>query len=548
MFKLINLSGVDTIGRNAHALIVDKNIYILDYGFGFLDYYSFGIDFALPNSSWLIKNKKNIKGIFLSHAHLDHIMGVPFVIDKLGYPPIYGSAFTIELLRKKLKEFRKLAKARLITVPTHKVMHINNIDVEFIHVTHSIPQSRAIYLSSKYGSVFYSGDFKLDEKPIIEAQTDMESIERVAKKGITVAMLDSTNVFIDGSSTPESKIVFNLESIIKSAEGRVIITTFASLVNRIVGIIHVARSLGRKVVVTGRSIKDNLRIAKQIGYARISEDDLVSEQNAKQYPDNKLIIIATGSQGEENAALLRMAKTRHAHLGIKKGDTVILASSSIPGNVYDIQQMLDVIASRGAKIINATIKEVHVSGHAYQKDIVKMARMLNAKYYIPVHGYPSFLYKSKELLSENGISSNKIFVPRAGAVWELRDGRLVSCKSVEATPILVVDSVEMSIKDPLLQDRKLLSRGGILEILAVLDKKDKIQSVKVNLRGVVPQALTQKTQGDILTMAETLLKGKLADVKKMNSIKMSVYKKISGVLLRRYNLQPLINFQVIRAI
>ncbi len=512
--KVITLSGVNTIGRNAYVIEKNNRLLVVDYGLGFPDVGVFGVQGILPDVNWLIKNKKRIEGIVVTHAHMDHVGGIPYVLDLLGYPPIYGSRFAIEFIKEKLKEFKKHKEASFHSVVSGDNVKIGReFSVHFAHVTHSIPQCFAVAVDTSYGKVVYTGDFKFDSTPINDRPTDTDVLEKWRDAGILAALLDSTNVYEQGHSKSETSIVGVLEEIIAGASGRVIIGMFSSLVSRLVGILEIAKRLDKKVAFTGRSLESNVKIAMRIGYLTLPRNLVIPIKDVDKYPDNQVIILSTGSQGEQMASLTRMARNKHAYVKLKKTDTIILSSSVIPTNVVPVQDLMDKLSRTGATVVNSKLMDVHVSGHAYQEELKQMALLLDAKYYIPVHGYTSFLFQHRLLLMEAGIDARRILIPSEGGIFKFSSVGVEAEKKIKTKPVIIYQGDLLPAGDGLIRDREIMASGGHIVVFITRLVPSNFQVI---LKGVVPLVKLDSVKQEIRGLISHVLSSEhnLASAKK----------------------------------
>ncbi len=552
---VVTYSGVSTIGRNCYLIVKDGRILVIDFGIGFPDINTYNIQYMTPDINWLVRHKSHIDGIVITHAHLDHIGGVPYLLQFLnGKIPIYGSRFTMEFLKEKLKEKKKLIKAEPIlnVVDSGRKYKVGNFLVEFAHVTHSIPQSMAVAVNTAYGKIVYTGDYKLDPTPINESPTDIKTLTRWSKEGIIVSLLDSTNAFEKGHSRSETTIMRVLEEIIEEAPGRVIIGMFSSLVSRLIGIIEIAKKLNKKVAFTGRSLETNVRIAMRIGYLSPDQETIIPIEETHRYDDKQLIIIATGSQGEYEAALTRMARSKHAYIRLRSSDTIILSSSVIPTNVVHVQRLMDLLSFTGATFINSKLMDVHVSGHAYQEDMKDMAKLLNSEFYVPVHGYPSFLFQHKRVLQEAGVSGNRIFIPSEGSIIKLEPHKIVPMRKIKLAPQYVVASEILDHKEQLVTDRINLALHGILSVLVLV--KRPVYEVYVYQKGVLSTTKWKELKPVLLKhLSNYLISIKKQYQKDPNVLKnkTKVARLITSytgkILKREYNVSPTIQVIIRKA-
>lgn len=538
--RVIPLSGAETVGLNCYVIEYNDDIFVVDYGVTFPAGESYGVDYILPPLQWLQENKKRIKAIIVTHSHLDHIGGIPFVIDKLGYPPVYGSPFSMEFLKEKLTEVKKEKQTKLFVANENDVLTFGEVKISFIHVTHSIPQSYAVCFETPEGRVVYTGDYKLDPKPINQKPTDMKKIEDLGKKGVLVALVDSTNAFEPGKSLSETEILEELIEVIKNAQGRVIIAAFSSLVNRLGGVIEAAKRLNKKIFVTGRSLESNLKIAMRIGYIHPQSGVFVTHKQLNNIPDNQLIILTTGSQGEPMAALTRIATNRHKLLTIKKTDTVIMSSSIIPNNVLEVQNLMDAIARRGARIINNKIMNVHVSGHPNQEDCITMAKALNAKYTIPVHGFASFTSQLRYVYKQAGLPEASVFVPVEGGVFFFDKGTIIQEQKLDVEEVLVFGKKILSPMEPLLADRKVMASEGICHVSVARSEK-KPPEFAVSLRGLV----TAEEVEEMKTEIRNRLIAQVSKIKDEKTMKKQIYTTLGSFFHNKLRRYPIIAVELV---
>jgi len=538
--KVITLSGVEGIGRNSYVVQYKEDIYIIDYGMTFPEGTGFGVDYILPDYHWLEKNKAKIKGLIVTHAHLDHVGGIPFVLEKLGFPKIYASPFAVEFIKEKMKEIPNGDRAKYQAVSEEDIVSFgNNVSVSFFHVTHSIPQCYGVCLHTPEGRIVYTGDYKIDETPLNEKPTNLEKIKRLGQEGVLAAMLDSTNAFESGRSKSETEILEVLEQTIKDAEGRVIIATFSSLVTRIAGLLEVAKRLNKKILFTGRSLENNIKIAFRIGYVQPVANLIVDKRKIDKIPDNQLIIVTTGSQGEPMAALTRMAFNKHSFISIKKTDTIIISSSVIPTNVADVQRLADELSRKGARIINNKLMDVHVSGHAYQEDMKKMAQLLNAKYYIPVHGYTSFLAQHKLLLKSIGINESRVLLASEGSVFAFNNGNVIQEKKLKLTPAVVIGDRILDKEEPLVSERKILTTAGFCTIFLVTKNSELLGS------SVMVRAFSTKKENEkIVEYLKVAVPKWYKTFNDKAKLKKYLYAKLGTYFMKNYEESPLLAIEV----
>lgn len=471
--KVIPLGGVEEIGFNSTILEYDDQIFVIDMGLGFPDGDFYGIDFLIPNLDYLTKNKNKIKAIIITHGHLDHIGALGYALKSLGNIPVYGTEFSLEIIRNNLRErlphFNSLHK-----INKDSKLYFGNVSFEFFHVNHSIPQSVGVVFKTPQGNIVHTGDFKFDNSPLLEEPADYGKIARIGTEGVLALLSDSTNSFKKGHSSSEKQIKDNLLRMVESAKGRVIVSSFASLVGRIIQLIDIAERTNRKVAIAGRSMINNIEVAKKFGYLKGLGNTIFPLAQIETLKDDRVMVLATGSQGEEMAALSRIVKNKHPDLSIKKGDTVILSASVIPGNDIYIQNLLDDLSQLGAIVYKQSEGiDTHTSGHGYEEDQKLMLNLVKPKYFVPVHGYQSFLYKHAQTAVGMGFEEKNIIIPKRGEVLNFHNGLVNKSKAIRNTPILVSGSGIGDIGSIVMSERVQLGNNGVMIFSALCNLKDK---------------------------------------------------------------------------
>ncbi len=472
--KVIPIGGVEEIGRNMIAVEYGDDIIVLDAGIEFPTSDHPGVDYLIPNVSYLKKYQHLIRGIVISHGHLDHVGALPYVIEDLGNPPIYTTAFTASFIKKKHAEFRHLPTPNIIEVKKGDRMKFGKegMFLRFFGVEHAIPDSIGTIIETKFGDIVYPGDFKIardrDNNPI-----EVEEYEQMGKKGVLLLLLESTNIEKPGFSETDEEIAEGLEEVYSQAEGRIITATFSSQIERVVDIVKISEKLGRKVAILGFSLKTNLELAKELNIFTPKKGTIIDPKEIDNYPANKIMIVCTGGQGEENSALVRIVNKKDPKIKIHKGDTVVLSSSVVPGNERPVQMLKDNLARQGAKVYHYRTSKVHASGHAYRDEIAVLHRLIKPKFFIPVHGFYFNLTKHKELAMELGMPEDHIVVPyHNGSVIYVNDKEIFEDKdSAIPANFVTVDGLGVGdVKEVVLRDRNILAQDGIFVIFAVVDE------------------------------------------------------------------------------
>lgn len=467
--KIIPLGGLDKIGMNITAFEYGESIVVVDCGISFPDDDMLGIDKVIPDVSYLIENKEKVKGFVFTHGHEDHIGALPYIIPQIKVP-IYATELTMKLINKKLEE-AGIKKLRRKIVKHGQNINLGEFRIEFIKTNHSIAQASALAIHSPAGIIFHTGDFKVDYTPLFGDAIDLQRFGEIGKKGVLAVMCDSTNAARPGFTPSETKVAHTFDTLFNENKNhRMIVATFASNVDRVQQIIDTAYRFGRKVILQGRSMLNIIEIASEMGYMKIPDNTLVDIDNMNSYPDEKLVFIVTGSQGESMAALSRMADSSHKKVTIKPGDAIILSSTPIPGNEKAVSKIINELSMKGAEVI---FQDTHVSGHACQEEIKLIYSLLKPKYAIPVHGEHRHLMAQAGVVEELGIPKENIFVLKAGNVLELSEegGKVVS--QVKARGILVDGLGIGDVGNIVLRDRQQLSENGIIVVVIVMEKSSK---------------------------------------------------------------------------
>ena len=468
--KIIPLGGINEIGKNITAIEYKDDIIIIDCGLKFPDDDMFGIDIVIPDVSYLIKNSEKIKGIFLTHGHEDHIGALPYVLKQLNVP-VYGTKLTLGIVETKLKEHGLLASTELVRVKPKDIIKLDSVSVEFIKTNHSIADSVAIAIHTPLGVVLHTGDFKIDYTPIDGEMMDFGRLAELGRKGVLVMMADSTNVERPGYTMTERVVGETFLRLFNKAKGRILVATFASNVHRIQQIITAAEAYEKKVAVSGRSMENIVQVAVELGYLTIGKDVLIPVDQISKYPNEKVVIITTGSQGEPMSALARMAASEHRKINVVPGDTVIISATPIPGNEKLVSKVVNLLFKKGAEVIYDSQEKIHVSGHACQEELKLMHSLVKPRFFIPVHGEYRHLKKHGELAVELGLSEKNLLIPENGDVIEVARNYIKKSGAVLSGQVFVDGLGVGDVGNIVLRDRKHLSQDGILTIVVTMEKQ-----------------------------------------------------------------------------
>lgn len=470
--KVVPLGGLGEVGKNMLAIEYGRNVLIIDAGVMFPEHDMLGIDLVIPDYSYYLKDKKDwVRGIVVTHGHEDHIGALPYLLAEVN-APIYATRLTAGLIEVKLKQKGGIGRAKLnIIRPGERLTIGNSFDVEFFHVCHSIPDAVGLAIRTPVGLVVHTGDFKFDHTPTWGSPPDFGALAGFGAEGVLVLLSDSTNADNPGFTPSEKTVDEGLDKVFREAKGRVILTTFGSLISRVQQIVHAARRHNRVVAVDGRSLEESVERAQTLGYLDIPPGVLVDMAALKGRPDHQVTIIATGSQGEPSAALGRMANGKHRHITIKAGDTVVMSSRVIPGNEQLVGRAINNLFQRGARVIYGRSDNVHVSGHASQEELKLLLSLVRPKYFIPVHGELRHLHAHAELARGQGIPAENIFVIENGMVVELDKESARVTERIPGGWVFVDGSSVGDIGPVVLRDREILSQDGFVLAVTRLNKK-----------------------------------------------------------------------------
>jgi ribonuclease J len=469
--KIAVLGGNEEVGRNCTMFEYGNDIILIDLGLQFPDDDMPGVDYIVPNISSLKGKEKNVRGIIITHAHYDHIGGIPHLAPKLNNPPIFGTDLTCGIIAKRQEDHKDKPRLNLFSVKSDDVIQLGQFKIEFFGVAHSIPSSMGVIVTTPAGIIVHTGDFKLEEGPGAQSKQDTEKIKALGERNVLALMCDSTNASKPGRQIAEQVIQTNIDEIIKNAKGRVIIGTFASMIARVQQIIKACERQGRKVAIEGFSMRSNILIAQQLGYMDIQKGTLIDTKDISKYPREKTAVVCTGAQGEERAVLMRIANHEHPILSIEPGDSIVFSSSIIPGNERSVQRVKDTLYREGADVIHYKMMDVHAGGHAQQDDLKEIHDWIKPKYLIPIEGHYSFLCDHAKVAIENGFNPKNIFIADNGQIMEFdkQGNGMLTNKKLE-TGYVFVDGLGVGNTNQIvLRDRQQLAGDGVVVLVAVVD-------------------------------------------------------------------------------
>lgn len=494
---LCTLSGTnETGGRNSNFIEYKDEIIIIDAGFAFPDQDMYGIDYLIPNFSYLKKKKDKIKAILITHGHLDHTGALPYVLEELGFPPIYAGGFPLAWIKERLTEFGLEKKVKLIEITDKSILTFGQMRISYLTNAHSIPDSFSMYVNTPEGNIFFSGDYKIEDP-----KTDMQALSEVAGH-VDIALVDSTNVYKPGKAKPETLAHETLLKIISEHKGRVIVGAFASLVDRLLTLIDIAQKTNRKIYISGRSMLMILEIAKNEGLVKVAPEMFIKEKQLNSFEDSKIIMLITGSQAERYAAMNRISLGEHKYIKAKTGDLVILSASEVPGNESKIGKMTDGLIRQGVELVKGAEIDVHSGGHGLQEDMKILYDILKPKYIMPIHGSLTYRYHSRKLHSRWGHPKDDVLLTEDGQTWILNKGKVKRGVKIESKPILIDGLGVGDIGDIVLKDRAQLAEFGMFIVVLNLNYKDKRILTKPRFvsRGFVYMKTSQQLLKDIETM------------------------------------------------
>lgn len=542
--KIISLGGLAEIGKNITVFEYGDDMVIVDAGLAFPDDDMLGVDLVIPDFTYLVNNAHKIKGLLITHGHEDHIGAVPYLLSAIDIP-VYGTRLSLGIIEGKLDENPPPHSPRLYTVEAGDVINLGVFKAEFIHVNHSIADASAIYLKTPAGNVFHTGDFKLDVSPIDGKMMDISRIGEIGKKeGVDLLLCESTNAERPGYTPSERTVGGSLDRIfMQSEDKRLIIATFSSNIHRVQQIINASAKYGRRVAVLGRSMVNVLGAAVELGYIDIPDDVLIDVQDVKRYRPGEITLITTGSQGEPMSALYRIAFSEHDRIKLSSNDIVVLSSSAIPGNEKLVGKIVNALIRNGVKVVNDSVEEVHVSGHACKEEIKLMIALLKPKYYMPIHGEYRHLYANKEIAEYMGIPSQNIFISEIGRVLELDKRSCAFAGSVQSGKLLVDGSGIGDIGNVVLRDRKHLAEDGLVIAVASinLDEGLVFSGTDIVSRGFV----YVKESGDLVSKTKSVADSALnrmldRGVRDINQIKTTIRDDVAKFIYKETKRRPMI--------
>ncbi len=539
--KIIPLGGLGEIGKNITVIEYNKDIIIIDCGLAFPEDEMLGIDIVIPDITYILKNKDKVKGMVITHGHEDHIGGIPYVLKKLNIP-IYGTRLTLGLVENKLNE-HKIEDAKLNVIKAGDNLKLGCFNITFIRSNHSIPDTVALAIETPVGTVLHTGDFKIDYTPINGEPIDLNTLAEFGRKGILVALADSTNVERPGYTMSERSVGNKIFDIFKDCKNRILVATFASNIHRIQQVINAAVKYNRKVVTSGRSMVNVVRVGKELGYLDVPDNTLVHVNELKKYKDDEIVILTTGSQGEPMSALSRMASNDHRKIELKKGDVVIISASPIPGNEKTVARVINLLYEKGAEVVYDALEDIHVSGHAKQEELKLMLTLLKPKFFIPVHGEYRHLKHHAEIAIQLGTKEKNTIIAKNGDVIEFTPKSASISGTVQSGNILVDGLGVGDVGNIVLRDRKHLSENGLIISVVTIERKtgEIIAGPDIISRGFI----YVRENEDLIEASKEIVNGALtkcreANIKDWASMKSMIKEDLNSFVYGKIERNPMI--------
>lgn len=541
MLKILPLGGVGDMGKNMIAIEYGDDIVVLDCGMMMPDETMLGIDYVIPDPQYLEKNRQKLRGFFITHGHEDHIGAIPHLLPKFGVP-VYASRLAAALIKVNLEEHSDARNVKVITYSGDDKIRAGVFTVSFIRVNHSIPDAFSIVVDTPVGKVMYTGDFKFDPTPPDGIKADYGKLEALGRERLLLLLSESTNAHTPGRTASEQVIADAFMDIFSKTKGRLIVASFASRIDRMQHVVAAATKHKRKIAIAGRSMIKYFQVASDLGYIKTPKDLLVPLHAIRKIPDHQLVILSTGSQGQEGSALQRMAFGEHKQVKIKPGDTVVISSSAIPGNERSINAVINNLYREGANVIFDKKMQIHVTGHCYQEEMKEMIKLTRPRWFMPVHGEYHMLVAHKELALEMGVPNSNILVIEDGDTLEFKGGKFQKGKSVPTGGIMVDGLGVGDVKEVVLRDRQAMAKEGMIVLISVVDKKGKlVGSPDIISRGFV----YMREKGDLMDKTRAQVKKIFAQhVTKIpddwSNIKTKLREQVGEFLFREIERRPLV--------
>ena len=539
--KIIPLGGLDEIGKNITVLEYGKDMIVVDCGVGFPDEDMYGVDLVIPDFTYLVQNAKKLRGMFITHGHEDHIGSIPYCMQQVVCP-IHGTAMTNGLIKLKLEEHRLADKIKLITHKPGDVVKAGCFAVEFIHVNHSIADAVAFAIHTPVGTIIMTGDFKIDPTAK-DGMIDLARLGELGNQGVLALLCDSTNVERQGYTPSENIVAEGLDRQFKNCDQRIIVTTFASNMHRIQAVLATAHRYGRKVAVTGRSMENMLKVAQDLGYLKVPGGTIVELSAIKSLPKNKVVIVSTGSQGENMSALYRMAFSSHKHVDIQSGDRIIISASAIPGNEKAVSRIINELYRKGAEVVYEKSEGLHVSGHACQEELKIIHALCKPKFFVPVHGEQRHLQIHGKLSTQLGVAAKNIRIAEIGSVLEFTGKTCKLNGTVPAGKVFVDGTGVGDVGSVVLRDRKHLAQDGMIVVCVNISSQDGaiVTGPDIITRGFIYVKESEELMDELRNVTiEAIERCGRKRVRDWTAMKTAIKNDLSGYLYKTTKRNPMI--------
>ncbi len=539
--KIIPLGGLDEIGKNCTVLEYGKDMIVVDCGVGFPEEDMYGVDLVIPDFSYLVANQKKLRGMFITHGHEDHIGSIPYCMQQINCP-VHGTAMTNGLIKMKLEEHKLADKVKLVTHKPGEVVKAGCFSVEFIHVNHSIADAVAFAIKTPVGTVVFTGDFKIDPTAP-DGMINLARLGELGNQGVLALLADSTNVERSGYTPSEALVAESLDRQFRNCDQRIIVTTFASNMHRIQSILATAQRHGRKVAVTGRSMENMLKVAQELGYLKVKPGTIVELGSIKSLPKNKVVIVSTGSQGENMSALYRMAFNTHKQVDITAGDRIIISASAIPGNEKAVSKIINELYRKGADVVYEKSEGLHASGHACREELKIIHGLVHPRFFLPIHGEQRMLQIHSKLAQSMGMNPRHIHIGQIGTVFEFTGKTCKENGVVPAGKVFVDGSGVGDVGSVVLRDRKHLAEDGMIVVVVNLSAQDGtvLTGPDIITRGFIYVKESEELMESLQEVAtEAIERCQRKHVRDWSSIKSAIKNDLSGYLYKTTRRNPMI--------
>jgi ribonuclease J len=538
--KILCLGGVGELGKNMYVVEVHNDLFVIDAGLMFPEDEMFGIDIVIPDYSYLVENKNRIRGIFLSHGHEDHIGAIPYILRQIDVP-VYGTRLTLALTKIKLKEHGLSLKIDFREVKENTQLTFEHAKITFFHVNHSIPDAVGICIETSEGNIVYTGDFKFDQSADPLYRAHISKMTKIGDRGVLCLLSDSTESEKEGYTPSEITVAKELDDVFKRAKSRIIFACYASQINAIQRLINAAYKSERKVAIVGRALHHIFQMAAKNGYLYVPENLIIAPNNLGEYPDNKVVVLMSGNQGEPLEALQMMVKRSYNQIQIQKGDTVIIAASPHRGGEQFLIRTVDMLYRAGANVISG--KRVHVSGHGRREELKLMINLMKPKFFVPIHGEYKMLVSHAQIAEHMGIPSENIFIPEKGDVIEIKHGKIRANGRVTAGNILIDGSGVGDVGNIVLRDRKMLSQDGIFIVVVTINRDEKkiASGPEIISRGFVYVRESEELMGQATKLVKEIVEKNLrGQFFEWSNVKQEIRDSLNGYLFNKTKRRPMI--------